>query len=103
MRRVTGFILAGLGVLLILAAILLPGWVNSQFIKFPLSENQTAVLQASNASYFSAAVFKEQAGVTIQATYTINGEPGKIKYSDSTGIPRSRRCSPAALQGSCFG
>jgi len=77
MRRVTGFVLAGLGVLLIAAAISLPTWVSSQFIKFPLSENQTAVLQASNASYFSAAVFKEQTGVTIQATYTIKGEPGK--------------------------
>jgi hypothetical protein len=77
MRRVTGFILAGLGVLLILAAILLPTWVSSQFIKFPLSENQTAVLQAANASYFSAATFREVTGVTIQATYTIKGDPGK--------------------------
>jgi hypothetical protein len=84
MRRVTGFILAGLGVLLILAAILLPGWINSQFIKFPLSENQTAVLTASNASYFSAAVFKEQTGVTIQATYTVKGEPSK--GSSSTAV-----------------
>jgi len=82
--RVTGFMLAGLGVLLILAAILLPGWVSSQFIKFPLSENQTAVLTASNASYFSAAVFKEQTGVTIQATYTIKGEPAK--GSSSTAV-----------------
>jgi Porin PorA len=77
MRRVTGLILAGLGLLLILAAILLPTWVSGQFIKFPLSENQTAVLQAGNASYFSAAGFKEQTGVTIAATYTIKGEPGK--------------------------
>ena len=77
MRRVTGFILAGLGVLLVAVAISLPTWVSSQFIKFPLSENQTAVLQAGNASYFSAAVFKEVTGVTIQATYTIKGEPGK--------------------------
>ena len=77
MRRVIGVVLAGLGVLLILAAILLPGWVSSQFIKFPLSVNQTAILDASNATYFSAATFKEQAGVTIQATYAIKGDPGK--------------------------
>jgi hypothetical protein len=77
MRRVTGFILAGLGLLLILAAILLPGWISSQFIKFPLSVNQTAILDASNASYFSAATLKEQTGVTIQATYTIKGDPAK--------------------------
>jgi hypothetical protein len=84
MRRVIAVVLAVLGVLLILAAILLPGWINRQFIKFPLSENQTAVLTASNASYFSAAVFKEQAGVTIQATYTIKGEPSK--GSSSTAV-----------------
>jgi hypothetical protein len=77
MRRVIGVILAGLGVLLILAAILLPGWISSQFIKFPLSENETAVLSASNASYFSAATLREQTGVSIQATYTIKGDPSK--------------------------
>jgi hypothetical protein len=77
MRRVTGFILAGLGVLLILAAILLPGWINSQFIKFPLNVNETAILDASNASYFSAATFRPVTGVTIQATYAIKGDPGK--------------------------
>ena len=84
MRRVTGFTLAGLGVLLILAAILLPNWASSQLIKFPLSENQTAVLTASNASYFSAATLREQTGVTIQAIYTIKGEPGK--GSSSTAV-----------------
>jgi hypothetical protein len=77
MRRVIGVILVGLGVLLILAAILLPGWISSQFIKFPLSENETAVLSASNASYFSAATLREQTGVSIQATYTIKGDPSK--------------------------
>jgi hypothetical protein len=77
MRRVTGFILAGLGVLLVAAAILLPTWVSSQFVKFPLSINETAILDASNASYFSAATLKEQTGVTIQATYAIKGDPGK--------------------------
>ena len=77
MRRVTGFTLAGLGVVLILAAILLPGWVTSQFIKFPLSVNQTAILDASNASYFSATTLKVRTGVTIQATYAIKGDPAK--------------------------
>jgi hypothetical protein len=77
MRRVTVVVLAVLGVLLILAAILLPTWVSSQFIKFPLSVNETAILQASNASYFSAATLREQTGVTVQATYTIKGDPAK--------------------------
>jgi hypothetical protein len=77
MRRVIGVVLAVLGVLLVAAAISLPTWVSSQFIKFPLSENETAVLTASNASYFSAATLREQTGVSVQATYTIKGEPAK--------------------------
>ncbi len=77
MRRVIGVVLAVLGVLLIAAAVSLPTWVSSQYVKFPLSENETAVLDASNASYFSAATLREQAGVSIQATYTIKGDPGK--------------------------
>jgi hypothetical protein len=89
MRRVTGFIIAGLGVLLILAAILLPTWVSSQFIKFPLSENQTAVLQAGNASYFSAATFHEVTGATVQATYAIKGDPGKGSSSVAVWVQTS--------------
>jgi Porin PorA len=77
MRRVIGVVLAVLGVLLVAAAISLPTWVSSQFVKFPLSENETAVLTASNASYFSAATLREQTGVSVQATYTIKGEPAK--------------------------
>ena len=84
MRRIIGVVLAVLGVVLIAVAISLPTWISGQLIKFPLSENQTAVLTASNASYFSAAVLKEQTGVAIQATYTIKGEPGK--GSSSTAV-----------------
>ena len=93
MRGVIGLILAGLGAFLILVAILLPTWVSGQVIKFPLSENETAVLQASNASYFSAATLKEQTGVTMQATYTIKGEPSK--GSSSTAVwNRQQRLRP---------
>jgi hypothetical protein len=77
MRRVIGVVLAVFGVLLVAAAISLPTWVSSQFVKFPLSESETAVLTASNASYFSAASLREQTGVSIQATYTIKGDPAK--------------------------
>jgi hypothetical protein len=84
MRRVIAVVLAGPGVLLILAAVLLPGWVSRQFIKFPLNVSETAVLDASDASYFSAATLKEQAGVSIQAIYTIKGDPGK--GSSSTAV-----------------
>jgi Porin PorA len=77
MRRVIGVVLAGLGVVLIAVAVLLPTWISGMVVKFPLSENETAVLTASNASYFSAASLREQTGVSIQATYTIKGDPGK--------------------------
>jgi hypothetical protein len=71
-------------VVLIAVAILLPTWISGQLIKFPLSENETAILTGGNASYFSAATLKEQTGVTIQATYTIKGEPSK--GSSSTAV-----------------
>jgi len=77
MRRIIGLTLAVLGVLLIAAAVSLPTWVSSQVIKFPLDENQTATLAASNASYFSQKALTERTGVTIVATYTIKGEPSK--------------------------
>ena len=51
MRRVLGLILAGSGTFLIVVAVLLPTWVSSQVIKFPLNEFETATLAASNASY----------------------------------------------------
>jgi len=44
MRRVTGLILAGLGIVLIAAAVLLPTYVSSQVVKFPLGEDTTATL-----------------------------------------------------------
>jgi Porin PorA len=77
MRRIIGLTLAVLGVLLIAAAVSLPTWVTSMVVKFPLDEHQTAVLTASNASYFSQKALKERTGVTISATYTITGDPGK--------------------------
>jgi hypothetical protein len=35
MRKVAGFTLAGLGVVLIAAAVLLPAYASSQIVKFP--------------------------------------------------------------------
>jgi len=77
MRGVIGVILAGLGAFLILVAILLPTWVTGQVVKFPLNEYETATLEASNASYFSASSLSEKTGVTIEATYTIKGDASK--------------------------
>jgi hypothetical protein len=76
MRGIIGLILAGLGAFLILVAVLLPTWVVGQALKFPLSESETATLEASNASYFSVASLRERTGVTLRATYTITGDAG---------------------------
>jgi hypothetical protein len=74
MRRVIGLVLTGLGTFLIVVAVLLPTWVSGKVIKFPLNEYETATLDASNASYFSAASLSEKTGVSLQATYTIKGD-----------------------------
>jgi len=74
MRRVIGLILTGAGTFLIVCAVLLPTWVSSQVIKFPLNEYETATLAASNASYFSPTALTEKTGVNLQATYTIKGD-----------------------------
>jgi hypothetical protein len=74
MRRIIGLILAGLGACLILVAVLLPTWVVSQVVKFPLNEYETATLDASNASYFSTTSLTERTGVSLEATYTIKGD-----------------------------
>jgi hypothetical protein len=74
MRGIIGLILAGLGAFLILVAVLLPTWVTGQILKFPLNEYETATLDASNASYFSASSLSEKTGVSMEATYTIKGD-----------------------------
>jgi len=53
MRRVVGLVLAGLGVILIAAAVLLPTVVSGQVVKFPLNESTSAILAGSGVSYFS--------------------------------------------------
>jgi hypothetical protein len=74
MRRVTGFILIGLGVVLIAAAVLLPTYVSGQLVKFPLNESTTATLAGSGVSYFSQVKLTEKTGVSVRATYTIKGD-----------------------------
>ena len=90
MRRVIGFVLAGLGVFLIAVAILLPTWVAARWSSSRSTRTRPPSLRASNASYFSAATLKEQTGVTIQATYTIKGEPPRATPRPPCGT------SPAA-------
>ena len=74
MRRVTGLILAVLGIILIAAAILLPTYVSGQIVKFPLNESTTATLAGTGVSYFSQTKLTSKTGVSVRATYTIKGD-----------------------------
>ncbi len=74
MRRVAGLTLAGLGVVLIAAAVVIPAYVSAQIVKFPLDEHSTATLAGTRVSYFSEVKLKEITGVSVQATYTIKGD-----------------------------
>src|SRR6266568_135377 len=69
MRRV-GLVLAGLGTCLIVFTVLMPTWVSSRVLKFPLNEYASVTLTDSNASYFSPT---KLTGVNMEATYTIKG------------------------------
>jgi len=74
MRRVTGSVLSGLGVVLIAAAIILPTYVAGQIVKFPLNETIAATLAGTGVSYFSETKLTEKTGVSVRATYTIKGD-----------------------------
>jgi hypothetical protein len=73
MRRVVGLVLAGLGTCLIVFAVLMPTYVSSRVLKFPLNEYETATLTGGNVSYFSPAKLTELTGVNMEATYTLKG------------------------------
>ncbi len=74
MRRITGLILAGLGIILIAAAILLPTYVSGQIVKFPLNESTTATLAGTGVSYFSQTKLVPKTGVSVRAPHTIKGD-----------------------------
>jgi Porin PorA len=74
MRRVTGLILAVLGIILIAAAVLLPTYVSAQIVRFPLNETTTATLAGTGVSYFSQTKLVPETGATVRATYTIKGD-----------------------------
>jgi hypothetical protein len=75
MRRNAGTVLAGLGTLLIVMAVVLPTYIVGQVVKFPRSEYQTATLAGTGMSYFSATKVATVTGVDLRATYTIKGDP----------------------------
>lgn len=74
MGRLAGLILAGAGAFLIMLAIVMPVYITSQFIEFPLNEYQSTTLTATGASYFSPVKLTEITGADLRATYTIKGD-----------------------------
>ena len=63
MRRVGWLVLTGLGVFLIVLALLSKFFIPAQAVKFPLNEFTKTTLQATNASYFSPKFVTEESAV----------------------------------------
>jgi hypothetical protein len=79
MRRVVWSVLTGVGVFLIVLAILSRLFIPGQAVKFPLNEFTKTTLQATNASYFSPKFVTEESGVTLQAVSTTKGDVAAAK------------------------
>ena len=73
MRRDVGAVLAGLGTLLIVMAVVLPTYIVGQVVKFPLSEYETATLTGTGMSYFSATKVAPVTGVDYSS---LMAQPG---------------------------
>lgn len=74
MRRIIGISLAGLGAFLIVAALLLVGYVGGHVIKYPLNEYLKTQLRGTGVSYFSAPLAREVSGATLLTTSTVKGD-----------------------------
>jgi Porin PorA len=74
MRRDIGMILAGLGMFLIVIAVVVPTYIAGQVIKFPQNYYYKAILNSPDTTYFSAAKVKEVTGAHVQAIYTLKGD-----------------------------
>lgn len=75
MRRTVGLLLAGGGAFLVALALILPEYLMSQFIVFPLDEDETITLTATGASYLSPVSLTVISGASLRATLTIKGDP----------------------------
>jgi Porin PorA len=86
MRRVVWPVLTGLGVFLIVLALMLKFYVPGQAVKAPLNEHSIGTLQGTGLSYFSAAQLQELTGVTMRATSTVEGDVVAAKAAGSSHI-----------------
>jgi len=74
MRRIIGISLAGLGAFLIVAALLLVGYVSGHVVKYPLNEYLKTQLRGTGMTYFSAPLVREVSGATLLTTSTVKGD-----------------------------
>ena len=74
MRRVIGLILVGLGAFLVIMALLLPTYIASRVVKFPINTYVVTTLLGSNVSYFSPSLVRPVTGATMQVTDTVKGD-----------------------------
>jgi hypothetical protein len=74
MRRVIGLILAGLGAFLIIMALLLPTYIASRAVKFPINTYVVTTLLGSNVSYFSPSLVRPVSGASMRVTDTVKGD-----------------------------
>src|SRR5215831_1419801 len=74
MRRLTGFVAAGLGTFLLVVALLMHFYVPGVITKFPLNTYTVSTLLGHNVSYFSPSQLTELSGVTMRATNTTEGD-----------------------------
>jgi hypothetical protein len=75
MRRTIGTVLSGLGMFLIVFALLLRFYVVGVAVKFPLNTYTISTLVGHDVSYFSTSKLTELSGVTMKVTNTTKGEP----------------------------
>jgi hypothetical protein len=73
MRRQIGYLLAGIGTVLVVIAVVLPSYIAPSVIKWPLNKYLATTLRATNASYFSAQNLRVVSGVNVEADYTFEG------------------------------
>ena len=75
MHRVMGLVLAALGALLIVGAVLVRTVISGQVVRYPLSEHLSSELRGTGVSYFSPTLIRPETGATIRVTSTVAGDP----------------------------
>jgi len=74
MRRLVGTVASGLGMFLVVLALLLRFYVSDAAVKFPLNTFTISTLIGHDVSYFSTTKLTELSGVTMRVTNTTKGD-----------------------------